>query len=62
MENRIIYENDTMNVYLSGKYSNKKFNELKRKISLIKNSYGITNISFIYNDHEFEIHEKILDK
>ena len=52
MENRIIYENDTMNVYLSGKYSNKKFNDLKRKISLIRNSYGITNIAFIYEDLE----------
>ncbi|MBQ4634362.1 MAG: hypothetical protein IJB71_03340 [Bacilli bacterium] len=60
MKNRIVYEKDTINVYLSGKYSSKKFNALKQKINLIRNSYGIDNVSFIC-DHDFN-YQRILDK
>lgn len=50
MKNRIIYEENTINVYLSGKYSIKKISNLKQKISLIKCAYGIENMNLIYDE------------
>ena len=57
MKNRIVYENDKINVYLSGKYSHKKIQNLKEKINLIRYSYGIENITFIYETNFAELNE-----